>query len=478
MSQNIRNTFFVGVKIKNGRIIGHKASSDPAAFSTASSQKQAPEPTVITPPIEMSEFYKVFRGFVTTMDSYRKFTPMTISFAPFMVTAFAGKPVWDFAKSKGRERTDLSRDELSVYELDINCAREFNLLHEQFVSAIEGTKRLPEIMIIGLISSYDAFLTRLLKVVLNKQEEIFFTSEKSILFSELLKFDTLEDAKRSLIDKEVESVIRSGHHEQFAWMEKRLDVKLREGLKIWLSFIEICERRNLLTHNGGVASKQYIKNGIDNKYNISNINVGDILPVDSAYFSSAVSVIYEIGVKLCYVLWRKFLRQDADKADTIVNDLGFNLIHGQAYEIAEAILRFGVEGFKGKRVEYTLSMMIINLANAIRLQNREDEARNLLDSKDWSASDRLLKIGVAAVRGNVDELVDMMLSIGDTGSNAEQYRTWPIFRGLQSNVKFIESFEKIFGEPLISAASVNLENASGSIDSLDLGSSTLPLTTH
>jgi hypothetical protein len=214
-------------------------------------------------------------------------------------------------------------------------------------SAIEGAERLPEIMIIGLISAYDAFLIQIIKLILYKQGEIFFKSEKSITFSDLLKFESMEDAKNNLIEKEVEAVIRLSHHDQFVWMERNFDLKLREGLDIWPQFIEVCERRNLLTHTGGVASQSYLQNCKNNKVDVSHVRVGDKLSVDSKYFEQAVAAVYEVGIKLCYVLWRKFDKQDTLNADRTVNELCFDLIHGRAYQIAEAILRFSVDGFKG-----------------------------------------------------------------------------------------------------------------------------------
>jgi hypothetical protein len=113
-------------------------------------------------------------------------------------------------------------------------------------------------------------------------------------------------------------------------------------------------------------------------------------------------------------------------------------------------------GSRGARNENTLSMMIINLANALRLQNREEDARKLLISKDWSGSDRSLRLGVAAVMGDIPELIKFMRLIGDTGTNAEHYRTWPVFRGLHENKEFSDTFEAIFGDPLLMAKSTTV----------------------
>ena len=152
----------------------------------------------------------------------------------------------------------------------------------------------------------------MVRTVLYKHEELFFISQKQILFSELLKFASIEEAKESLVEREIEGVIRSSHHEQFAWMEKSLNVKLREGLTVWPEFVELCERRNLLTHTGGFVSKQYLSTCEVHKIAHKDIKFGERLNINPEYYRRAVARIYEIGAKFCYVLWCKFEKLEVE----------------------------------------------------------------------------------------------------------------------------------------------------------------------
>jgi hypothetical protein len=113
-------------------------------------------------------------------------------------------------------------------------------------------------MIIGLVSAYDAFLANLLRAIITRHSDIVLTSDKTIRFSELASYSSIDDARTALIDREIESVLRLSHHEQFDWMEKIFHIKLRVKLPVWPRFVELCERRNLLTHTAGVVSKQNI----------------------------------------------------------------------------------------------------------------------------------------------------------------------------------------------------------------------------
>jgi hypothetical protein len=77
-------------------------------------------------------------------------------------------------------------------------------------------------------------------------------------FPNCLILPSIEEAKLQLVDKEVEVVLRASHTEQFEWFEKNLSVKLRSGLEIWPTFIELTERRNLFAHGDGVVTQQYL----------------------------------------------------------------------------------------------------------------------------------------------------------------------------------------------------------------------------
>ena len=71
--------------------------------------------------------------------------------------------------------------------------------------------------------------------------------------------------REKIFAKEVESILRSSHSDQFLWMERVFSIPLTKGLESWPSFIELTERRNLFVHCDGVVSDQYINVCKNNK---------------------------------------------------------------------------------------------------------------------------------------------------------------------------------------------------------------------
>jgi hypothetical protein len=206
----------------------------------------------------------------------------------------------------------------------------------------------------------------------------------------------------------------------------------------------------LLTHTGGIVSAKYLANCKAQNANVAGIQIGQKLTVSPSYYSTAVNAICEIGIKLCYVSWRKFAKEQRDRADECLNQFCYDQIVRRNYKIAEAILSFSTKVLQKKGNDRCRRMMLINHANAVRLQKRKEEAIKLLDVEDWSAVSDDFKICVAAIRGEIDEVVFLMNKIGKGGQpTPEDYRTWPVFRGLRSNPKIAAAFSEIFGQPII-----------------------------
>lgn len=457
-------SFFIAVQHKDDDWRGFSiAYSEDRISRAANPERREPQKPEIAPPDDVKNFQDVFFSFRASIQIYLSFLAFMVTFAPMASSAMAYRTIDEFAKTRGQRRDDLSDEARVVYELNFDTHRAFVIHKEKIDAGLRGAKHLPEVMLIGLISTYDAFLGNLLRVAFDVQPQIILTSEKAIKFSDLAQYDSIEAARNSIIDHEIEALLRSSHQEHFQWMEKKFGVQLRK-LPAFADFIEVCERRNLITHTGGVVSRQYIANCKEHGIDVQSVAVGDRLFVDQSYYQRAVETVCEIGIKLCYVLWRRLIKGEQDKADSLLNEFGFDLVTSRNYKLAEAILSFGVDKAKADSCR---RMMIINQANAVRLQKREGEAGKILDAHDWSAVSNEYKISVAAVRGDVDEVVRLMRRGGADGyPGCEDYRSWPVFRGLRTKTKIVEAFQEVFGEPIIAPKVEDLPDPTGSAESV------------
>jgi hypothetical protein len=382
--------------------------------------------------------------FLRHIDSIRDTLPMTILLLqPYNKKAnddfisFLNKNVQEIEEDDGKKRILVKQDDAKVFEtLERNAS----------TSAL-ASKIIPESLFVSLISQYDAFLTRLLRAIYEIKPDVLNGSERNLTFSQLVEMKSIDNAREFIIDKEVDTVLRKSHSEQFDYLEKLIGIKLREKLPIWQTFIEITERRNLLVHCDGIISNQYFKNCKDHKCTLNEkLKVGERLGVPPEYFREAYECLYEIAVKLSHTIWRKLLPDDLKAADRELNDICFTLVNSKAFKLADILLTFGYEQ-KDHFNDSLKNVFIINGALSKYLQNKKDETKKILKIKDWSASSDDFKLAYEVLTENYDEVYLIMKKIGSNGDvDRSDYKEWPLFTKIREEKKFKDTFKKIFKE--------------------------------
>lgn len=307
---------------------------------------------------------------------------------------------------------------------------------------------MPRSLLVSLVSQYDAYLGRLLRVVFLQKPEILNGSDKKLSFESLNSFASIDEAREYILEKEVEGILRSSHSEQFKWMENTFGIPLKKGLESWPRFMEITERRNLFVHTDGVVSSQYISVCSLNKCILEeNITEGKVLNVPQGYFEEAHATIYEIGVKLGHVLWRKLFPDDRENADTHLTNLSFDLIDRGKYALAIRILDFACEEIKKFSNELHQLTFIVNRAQAYKWKGEHDRCCRIMKSVDWTAKGDQFRLADAVLSENWEFAAQVMRRIGRSGSvDQTAYRDWPLFSDWRKQDDFLKAYAEIFGE--------------------------------
>lgn len=326
----------------------------------------------------------------------------------------------------------------------------------RLIDVVETTKiaydLLPINFVVSFISQYDAYLGNLIRTMFVSRPELLNSCDKNILFSELVKFGSMDEAKEFIIEKEVESVLRESHLKQFKWLENKLDITLRKDLPSFSDFIEITERRNLFVHCNGVVSRQYLEvcreNGVKG---IDDVKVGEKLAAQPDYFNKCYEILFEIGVKLGQVIWRKLNPDDLYNADIHLNEVCFQLLIKGHYDLALNLLTFATDTLKKHHDQEIVCVFMINKALAHYLADRKEECIKVLNKYDWSATGDKFKLAVNTLREEYKISLELMKSIGANHQhlNKNAYRDWPLFRHLRKREDFQETYKEIFGEEFI-----------------------------
>lgn len=318
-------------------------------------------------------------------------------------------------------------------------------------STANGIAQLPKLLIIGIVSEYDVFLRKLIRTAIFYQKHAALQIDRSLSLKDLAAFSTIDEARDYLIDREVDAILHDDHLEQLLAVNKLFNVKIDVTDDCILRFLEICERRNLFTHNAGVVNERYLSKCKQFGVNTKDAKLGDRLGVTSVYFRNAVSTIHELSIKTTQFLWRKLVPKERGEADSKLNDTAFQILRGDDYQLAERILDYGLH-HTGAGKEDVRRMMVVNYANAIKLGGDVARAESELDKYDWSATEVKYRMCVAAVRGQVEEVVKLLPAVARADEvNMTAVREWPVFKSVREDRLFQEKVRKIFGEDIISS---------------------------
>ncbi|MBW2631962.1 MAG: hypothetical protein JRC90_09445 [Deltaproteobacteria bacterium] len=350
------------------------------------------------------------------------------------------------------------RDENKVEETKTITAKVYEPDHLKSLDEFRqyndaALKILNESALQQIVNAYENVLCELLTWHFHNKPDSA-PKNKEITYQKLLSFSSLEDAKKYVIDEEIENFLkRKGTDEQLKYIKEELKADIASHFKYISEFKEIILRRHAIVHAGGLASAEYIRRvksikGID----ISNIDEGKLIPLNSKYVIDAWNIVCSMGVILLHLVAKacarsKHSKEEENEADVFLINSSCNCIQNNQLDAAESILNYA---HKLKLSDDSSDwMVIINLAQTLRWKGDIEGCERLLNSKKWDAHNSLFQLCVAALRDDEETFKKLLFEIPSQEkiSITELYE-WPVFRLMRSKEDFHEWVKKAFGEEI------------------------------
>lgn len=388
--------------------------------------------------------------FLTAMDDYRDAVNIAMP-------AIARKRSEELKKVHDRIEKFVEKvDGDGIKVLEAKCAHDVREMSD----AIECADRLQnsnildiviKSLFVGMFSEYDSFIGDLLKAIYSIKPDLYKGIKREISLADLLDFDNIDEIKRDTLDKEIDTFRRNSYIEQFIDLENKFTIKTLRSFDEWPAFVEMGQRRNLMTHNDGRVSQQYIhvctREGI--KFP-EKPTIGAKLDLNGEYIGNAMLVISKVGFMLAHTLWRKIAPDQIDLANVAMNESIYLLLKQKRWRVAAAFGCFALTDPMKRQVrEVDSKIRIINHAIALNNLKKKDEVSKLLQSVDWSASIREFALAKVVLEERYDEAAIIMKNIGRHGEFLDElgYHKWPLFDDFRGTVQFQETYEDIFGVP-------------------------------
>ncbi|WP_308922585.1 hypothetical protein [Janthinobacterium sp. J1-1] len=331
----------------------------------------------------------------------------------------------------------------------------------KMLSAIENYSRiaksnalevLERSLFVGLFGQYDVFIGSLLRALYSIKPELYKSISREISLSDLLEFESLMAVKNDLLDKEIDSFKRESYIEQFGMLEKKFALPLRK-FEEWSEFVELGQRRNLMTHTGGIVSEQYIilceREGYQFK---ERPIIGSKLGLGQPYFERSINLLSKVAFMLVHTLWRKIAPKQSEIANRSMNANIYDLLKIKNWALAAEFGRFALSQiFIANCREMDVRIRVVNTSIALSNLKKEKETFSLLEKFDWSACIREFKLADAVLRNDSKKACEIMVSIGKKGELIEQlsYHQWPLFYNFCDSKEFQDAYFSIYSIPYI-----------------------------
>lgn len=387
------------------------------------------------------QFAKIVFEYVELMLGFVEFIPLVVGTSAEFANTLLYQTLRTFAHKKANSVTALK--DRTIYSIPIELMQDFRRMGQTVSSSMSTARRIPPTLLVSLTSSYELLVSSLLNQIAEIHPEAFVNADRTISISEILSYKDHQELRSAIIGKEIDSVMRESCEVQIEQLCKKMKHDHpKKDFEKWSEFLELFYRRNLVVHTNGVVNSTYLKAAeINNFADRDKIVTNAKLNVGMRYLGAAAIILTEFGLKLSHVIWRKLLKDQSDEADGILAELCFDFIVRGHYELAIGLLKFGVN-LRGI-TDLRRRMMIINLANALKLSGKEEDSSKILMAEDWSASNAQFEICLAAVRGDIDTVATLMKD-KRSGLAPEDYEQWPVFFHVREDHKFLREFRKTF----------------------------------
>jgi hypothetical protein len=342
-----------------------------------------------------------------------------------------------------------SEDDRNVYQItDLNKRSSFNNLAVSVEIHNHALKTIPRSLFITLVSDFDVFISNLIKIIFASNPGVLNSKETSIQYSDLISFETMEDAKKHIIEKQIDNILRENHKKQLEYLEKIINRKIIENIPFWSDFIEITERRNLLVHTDGFVSSQYRKNCLENGFTENQIpELNSQIDIDLNYFEESCNVLFKMVVYVTHITWKQLYKKQATYSTWSISGLCFSLLKNDLNELAVEIANFGLDSLNKEVSQEAKVNLVLNQAQGYKWIGDQKIANETIQKIDWSAIQTKYNLCRYVILNEFDEAVRCMKKIGiDDEMKPENYKEWPIFKEFRHSEAFLIAYREIFKE--------------------------------
>lgn len=281
--------------------------------------------------------------------------------------------------------------------------------------------------LISLISTVENFVAQLAHKHFNDNPNAIGIKEKTLSLDDLNRIGSIEDARKYLIDKKVEDVLRGSFTDWIIFIKQKMNVSASYLDRHIDSMAESCQRRNLFIHNGGTVNSIYLQNLPPSIKKRPKIN--DRLSISSEYLEDTISDFERNFILIAAEIWKKNEPNNEERGSKLI-EIAFEHLLKERWQIAGDISYF-IAGDKGLSESNRLIGQI-NYWQCKKWQGELKDVKNEIEELDLSAKEPIFRLAKATLLDSYDEAIELIkLVIKNKVLETDDIKTWPIFQKLR-----------------------------------------------
>jgi hypothetical protein len=324
----------------------------------------------------------------------------------------------------------------------------------------------------NLLMYFEMLVSDLIHLYYQRYPSALPSEDRLLSLAELKEIGTVEGAERYLVDKEVDTVLRTSTQEQLEYFSKRLKVDTGHLSDYRDDLVEISQRRNIVVHNRGIANKAYLTHVSESLIKEESIQDGQQLVTSEDYLTRAIDTTYLCGVMLMELCWRKWDKASVIQADRLIVESTYETLLDFRYELTTKL-----SGFAAKlRLSQDRDSRIVTVNHAIALKEmgKTKEMEGLLLKYDWSSCSLEFQAALYALRNDEENLVRVLTrAIPAQEVKCDDLKEWPLFRSFRKSSRFAQLMNAFFPSNWVECPD-SIGAPDGSTGSLGSGVSSLP----
>lgn len=343
-----------------------------------------------------------------------------------------------------KEQSVVRVDDLGVEYIPIKGEKNAFILKasaEDVESVMRATKELGHITfqvdylfegsLMTLISIVEAFIGGIIRYHASRFPEALGDAGNFTL-KELQNFETVADARASLVDRKVEETMRGSFEDWLAFLRDKLSLSMGYLEEYRSRLVEAFQRRNLLVHNRGVVNAIYLSK-VD-KESAKGISKGQKLKIDRKYLDNCIELFEKGCLLIAAEEWKRIDPEDDQRARCL-GKIAYSNICEKNYAVAESVSRFVM--LDKKMAESSQATATINYWLSKKKQGQYKDIEKELKAADFSAKDPIFKLAHAALKDDADTFFRILpFALAGDSLSKEQLDEFPIFEEMRKDQRY------------------------------------------